>query len=45
MKDHILVVEDDTSIRRILRLQLEAAGYEVSEAEDISIGIVCINKE
>lgn len=32
--ERILVVEDDTSIRRILRLQLEAAGYEVAEAED-----------
>jgi diguanylate cyclase (GGDEF)-like protein len=32
--DHILVVEDDPSIRRILRLQLEAAGYGVTEAEE-----------
>lgn len=32
--DRILVVEDDSSIRRILRLQLEAEGYDVTEAED-----------
>ena len=37
--DRILVVEDDGSIRRILRLQLEAAGYEVTEAEN---GIVAL---
>jgi diguanylate cyclase (GGDEF)-like protein len=32
--DRILIVEDDDSLRRVLRIQLEAAGYEISEAEN-----------
>jgi diguanylate cyclase (GGDEF)-like protein len=32
--DHILIVEDDDSLRRVLRIQLEAAGYEITEAEN-----------
>ncbi len=31
---HILVVDDDNSIRELLRQELEAAGYQVSEARD-----------
>src|SRR5256885_202870 len=30
----ILLVEDKESLRRVLRLTLEAAGYTVTEAED-----------
>ena len=37
--DLILVVEDDPSIRHILKLQLEMEGYEVMEAEDGSIAL------
>lgn len=31
-RDHILVVDDDSSLRRIMKMQLEEAGYEVSVA-------------
>jgi DNA-binding response OmpR family regulator len=32
--EKILVVDDETSLRRLLKLQLERAGYQVSTAED-----------
>jgi two-component system, NtrC family, response regulator AtoC len=31
---HILVVDDDSSLRRVMKMQLEEAGYEVSLASD-----------
>ena len=34
MKQRILVAEDDTNIRHVLKIQLEGAGYEVVAAED-----------
>ena len=34
MAAHILVVDDDESIRQLLRLHLSSAGYEVDVAED-----------
>src|SRR5215469_1292652 len=34
MKNHILVVDDDSSLRRVMKMQLEEAGYEVSLASD-----------
>ena len=34
MPAHILVVDDDESIRELLRLHLGSAGYEVDTAED-----------
>lgn len=33
-QNHILVVDDDTSLRRVMRMQLEEAGYQVSVASD-----------
>ena len=33
-KPRILVVEDDPDLRRILKLQLNSQGYEVTEAEN-----------
>jgi two-component system, NtrC family, response regulator AtoC len=33
-RNHILVVDDDSSLRRVMKLQLEEAGYEVSLAAD-----------
>jgi len=38
-KDHVLVVEDDPNIRKILRIQLDRAGYEVTLAEDGEIAL------
>ncbi len=34
MAAHILVVDDDESIRELLRLHLSSAGYDVETAED-----------
>ena len=34
MKERILVIDDEENIRRMMRLTLEAADYEVGEAED-----------
>jgi two-component system NtrC family response regulator len=33
-RKHILVVDDDSSLRRVMKMQLEEAGYEVSLAKD-----------
>jgi two-component system, NtrC family, response regulator AtoC len=33
-RNHILVVDDDSSLRRVMKIQLEEAGYEVSLASD-----------
>jgi two-component system NtrC family response regulator len=33
-KGHILVVDDDSSLRRVMKIQLEEAGYNVSLAAD-----------
>jgi len=43
-KDLILIVEDDPSIRRILRLQLEVEGYEVVEATDGLVALEVIEE-
>ena len=34
MKTRILVIDDEDHIRRVMRMTLEAAGYEVGEAAD-----------
>ena len=39
MSDRILIIDDEEHIRRMMRLTLEVAGYEVSEAKDGSEGI------
>jgi len=36
---HILVIDDDASMRHMLRTMLERAGYQVSEAEDGRAGL------
>ncbi len=33
-RNHIFVVDDDSSLRRVMKMQLEEAGYEVSLATD-----------
>ena len=38
-KKKILVVDDEQEFRMMLRVRLEANGYEVSEAEDGAIGL------
>jgi PleD family two-component response regulator len=42
---HILIVEDDPSLRRVLRMQLEAEGYRVSEAENGATGLSILQHE
>ena len=39
----VLVVDDEPDIRRVVRLMLEKAGYEVLEAEDGQAAIEVIN--
>jgi CheY-like chemotaxis protein len=34
MSQHVLVIDDEEHIRRVMRMTLETAGYEVGEAED-----------
>src|SRR5262245_46801527 len=34
MAERILIIDDEQHIRRMMRLTLEAAGYEVGEAQD-----------
>jgi two-component system response regulator AtoC len=38
---HILVIEDDAQLRRMLARMLRLDGYEVSEAADGSSGLDC----
>ncbi|MEW5790084.1 MAG: response regulator [Pseudomonadota bacterium] len=37
---HILMIEDDAQIRRFVRVALEDAGYEVTEAEGVKRGLI-----
>jgi DNA-binding response OmpR family regulator len=39
MAQRILIIDDEENIRRVTRLALEAAGYEVGEAEDGERGL------
>jgi len=34
MTERVLIIDDEENIRQMIRLTLEAAGYEVGEAED-----------
>lgn len=34
MSKRILIIDDEENIRRVMRLTLEAAGYEANEASD-----------
>ena len=40
----VLVVDDEADIRKVLRLTLIKAGYDVVEAEDGEKGVVIIQK-
>ena len=39
MRGRVLVVDDDATIRDVVRLNLEAQGFEVAEAEDVASGM------
>src|SRR5215510_3548567 len=39
MPERVLIIDDEEHIRRMMRLTLEAAGYEVGEAQDGTEGI------
>ena len=39
MADEILIVEDDDSIRRLLRISLKTEGYRVSEAKSATVAL------
>src|ERR1051325_12181673 len=42
---HILVVEDDESLRRVTQAQLERAGYEASAAVDVSEALDLLRRQ
>lgn len=39
MSAHILVIDDESQIRKMLRIALKSVGYEVSEAESVATGL------
>ena len=43
MKHHVLVVDDEENVRKVIRLQLSETAYEVLEAEDGEQGIKILN--
>ena len=45
IKPRILVVEDDPDLRKILRLQLVANGFEVIEAENGQVGFAAVQEQ
>lgn len=45
IKPRILVVEDDPDLRKILRLQLMANGFEVIEAENGQVGFAAVQDQ
>ena len=38
MAERVLIIDDEQHIRRMMRLTLETAGYEVGEAPDGAVG-------
>ena len=44
-QDHIVVVEDNASFRKMLKLRLESSGYQVTTAGDGLNGLNTIRKE
>jgi len=42
VKNHILVIDDDESIRSLFKAILEEEGYAVVTAEDTAMGLACV---
>ena len=45
MKNHILIIEDDEKIARVIQLELEYEGYKVSIAHTGREGLMLLEKE
>ena len=42
MSAHILVIDDESQIRKMLRIALKSVGYQVSEAESVATGLAAL---
>ena len=40
--NHILIVDDEPNVTRVLKLMLERAGYRISTAPDGEAGLACV---
>ena len=45
MSIKIVIVDDEASIRRMLRIGLKSEGYDVSEAEDGESGLIAVARQ
>ena len=45
MSAHILVIDDESQIRKMLRIALKSVGYQVSEAESVATGLAAVVRQ